>query len=173
MGENWWHTLQAVPSLLYCCLISMCTKLTKLVQLGTHLSMRRSALYLPTLNCFGMPVWTAQTTWGIHSEHAHALCEADLIIVGPSTWVLFCACSVWTDFLPFLLSRWRRGVFYVTRNKMLFSSRLWAILMKLALVITTFLNIGIILQFFFIGILKVISLGLSVHKTCSGYSPRG
>ncbi len=74
------------------------------------------------LNCLGTPVWTAQTTWGICSKHAHALRRPDPIVVGPSKWALFCVCSVWTAFLLFLLPRQRTGVFYVTLNKILLSS---------------------------------------------------
>ncbi len=49
-------------------------------------------------NWVGAPVSIARITWGIHSEHAHALCRPDPIIVGPLNWVFFWACSVLTAF---------------------------------------------------------------------------
>ncbi len=93
-----------------------------LVKPRTHLSMHRSAPHRTAPNYLGASVWAAQTTWGICSKHAHALCEPDLIVVGPSEWALFCTCSVWTAFLPFWLPRRQTGVFYVTLNKILLSS---------------------------------------------------
>ncbi len=53
-------------------------------------------------------------TWGICSEHAHALRGPDPIVVSPSKWALFCVRSMWTAFLPFVL--------YVNLNKILLSS---------------------------------------------------
>ncbi len=57
-----------------------------LLKPGTHLSTHRS-----TPNCRSAPVWTAQTTWGIRSEHAHALCGLNPIIIHPSKLALFCS----------------------------------------------------------------------------------
>ncbi len=59
-------------------------------------------------------MWTAQTTWGICSEDAHALPRPDpIIVVSPSKWAFFCVCSVWTASLPFLLLWQRTGLSYV------------------------------------------------------------
>ncbi len=49
-------------------------------------------------------------------EHAYVLQGPDPILIGPSKRALFCACSVWTAFLPFLLPQWQTGVFMFTLN---------------------------------------------------------
>ncbi len=95
--------------------------ITFILKLRTHLSTHRSTSCHTTPKCYSTLVWAAQMTWGIRSKRAHVLRRPDPILISLSKWALFCSCSVWTAFLLFLFSWWLTGVFYVTRNKILFS----------------------------------------------------
>ncbi len=91
-------------------------------KLGTRLSMYKSTPHRTTLNYLSPPLWTAQTTWGIHSEYAHVLCRPELIVVvGPSKWALFCACLMWTAFCRFCCLGGKE-TYFMTLNKILLSS---------------------------------------------------
>ncbi len=103
----------AVKTYVCVCFASACLICVR-VQMWTHLS--------TAPNCLGVPVWTAQMTWGICSEHAHVQrgtqfdhCRSIKVSI------ILCVLSV-DSFLPFLLPRQQTGVFYVTLSKILLSS---------------------------------------------------